>query len=206
MKVEIIDITDKSGSMSDIRFDVIGGFNTMLAEQKELPGEARLTQIQFDNLYELNFQARDLKTVDQLTPETYSPRGSTALLDAIGFTLDQQGHRIAKEGWADKVIVCIRTDGQENSSKEYKIARVKEMIEHAQKHGWVFLFSGADIDAFSVGSSLGISASGTTQYSKSDPQGTMRSYAQTSNLICDLRSEISPNVSLSKPDYLQAKI
>lgn len=206
MKVEFIEILDKSGSMSDIRSDIIGGYNTMLEEQKKVPGEARVTLVQFDNLYELNFQGFDIQKVDPLTPLTYAPRGSTALLDAIGFTLDQQGHRIKNEGWADKVIVSIRTDGAENSSREYSLVRVKEMIEHAQKHGWVFMFSGADIDAFSAASSMGISAAYTSGYSKSDPHGTTVSYASASNQMRSLRADPAYDVTVSQGKDIQVKI
>lgn len=206
MKVEIIDITDKSGSMSDIRLDVIGGYNTMLAEQQALPGEARLTQVQFDNVYELNFEGVDIKKVDPLTLDTYAPRGMTALLDAIGMTLDQQGQRIKKEAWADKVIVCIRTDGAENSSKEYTLPRVKAMIEHAQKHGWVFLFSGADIDAFGAAHSLGINPQYTSGYSKSDPMGTQVSYAVSGAAMRSLRVDSNVSVTVSPAIDIQAKI
>jgi hypothetical protein len=188
VKLELIEITDKSGSMSDIRNDVIGGYNAMLEDNKKLPGQIRVTQVQFDDVYELNFQGVDIQKVDPLTHATYCPRGMTALLDAIGYTLEQQGHRIKSEGWADKVLVSIRTDGQENSSKEYKLPRIKEMIEHAQKHGWIFLFSGADIDAFSAAKSMGIPQQNASGYSKSDPLGTIASYAVTGQTLRSLVS------------------
>ena len=189
MRVEILDITDRSGSMNDIRNDVIGGYNTMLHEQKKVPGECRVTQIQFDDHYELNFQAIDIQAVPDLTLQTYVPRGCTALLDAIGRTLNVQGERIAKEKWAEKVIVCIRTDGFENASKEYKLAEIKQMILHAQAHGWAFLFSAADQDAFAAGATMGISGATTSGYNKSDPQGTMRSYANQSCQLTNLRTD-----------------
>lgn len=189
MRVEIIDITDRSGSMGDIRDDVIGGFNAFIADQKTVPGECRFTQIQFDDKYELIHSAVDIQTVQPLTRLTYVPRGGTALHDAIGRTLNEHGQRIARQGWAEKVIVCIRTDGEENSSKEYKLPEIKRMIEHAQSHGWVFMFSGADIDAFAAGGTLGISAQYTTGYSKSMVGATMDSYCATGQAIRNLRTE-----------------
>lgn len=189
MKVEIIDITDVSGSMQDIRSDIIGGFNTLVADQKKVPGEARLTYVQFDHEYTLKYAGKDIQHVPELAEGDYVPRGSTALFDAIGRTLNEQGQRIAAEKWADKVIVCIRTDGFENSSKEYKLERIKEMIKHAQEHGWTFMFSAADQDAFAAGSSLGISSQYTTGYSKSMRGATGQSYAVMSASIGGLRSE-----------------
>lgn len=195
MRVEIIDITDRSGSMADIRNDVIGGFNTLVEEQKKLPGEARLTYVQFDDQYDVVYAAKDIQDVPPLTLETYVPRGCTALLDAIGRTLNDQGRRIAKEGWAEKVIVCIRTDGYENASKEYKLDTIKQMIKHAENHGWVFIFTGADQDGFAAASNLGIAGSlrHATSYSKSDPMGTQASYASVSVSIRNLRSDTASN-------------
>lgn len=191
MRVEIIDITDRSGSMTDICNDVIGGFNTLIKEQQALPGEARMTYVQFDHEYEILYAGKDIQQVEPLTLETYVPRGSTALLDAVGRTLNDQGRRIAKEGWAEKVIVCIRTDGAENASKEYKLDTIKSMISHAEKHGWVFIFTGADQDGFAAASNIGISAGlvYATGYSKSDPMGTQTSYACDSNVIRNLRAD-----------------
>ena len=192
MRVEIIDITDRSGSMQDIRNDIIGGFNALIEDQKKLPGEARLTYVQFDHEYHLQYAAKNIQTVEPLTLDGYIPTGTTALLDGIGRTLDEQGKRIAAEKWADKVIVCIRTDGFENASRDYKLDRVKEMIKHAQEHGWTFIFSGADIDAFAAGANLGISGQHTRGYSKSDPLGTTQSYAFASSTIADFRTGIAP--------------
>jgi hypothetical protein len=187
MNVEIIDITDVSGSMHDIRNDIIGGFNTLVADQKKVPGEARLTYVQFDNEYGLRYAGKNIQEVPELAEQDYIPRGGTALLDAIGRTLNEQGQRIAAEKWADKVIVCIRTDGQENASREYTLTRVKEMIAHAQAHDWVFIFSGADIDAFGVSSSLGINTKYTRGYDKSDPLGTQDSYYAVGASIAEVR-------------------
>jgi len=186
MKVEIIDITDCSGSMGNLRIDVIGGFNTLLADQKEVPGEARLTHIQFDHEYLVKFVGKNILDVAPLTLETYVPRGSTALLDAIGRTLNEQGKRIASEKWADKVIVCIRTDGQENASREFTRDQIKTMIEHAQAHGWTFIFSAANQDAFATGATLGISGAHTQNFAATG-QGIGMSYAATSNTLRSLR-------------------
>lgn len=186
MRVEIIDIMDRSGSMFDLRHDVIGGFNAMLSEQKTITGDVKFTQIQFDEKYELHFEGCNLKDVQPLTLETYVPRGSTALLDAIGRTLDEQGFRVAKEGWAEKIIVCIRTDGQDNSSHEYKLEQIKQMVLHAQAHGWVFIFSAANQNAFTAASRYGISPA-YTKNTVATGSGVRASYAAQSMQIADLR-------------------
>lgn len=187
MKVEIIDITDKSGSMSGLRNDVIGGFNMLLHDQKAIDGEARLTHVQFDDKYELNYQAKNILDVLPLTTDTYAPRGYTALLDAIGRTLNEQGERIAKEGWADSVIVCIRTDGQENCSREYTQSQIKTMIEHAQKHGWTFVFTAANQDAFVAASNFGIDSKYTTAFAAT-ATGVAQSYAVVGQSLRELRT------------------
>lgn len=172
---EIIAITDRSGSMQSIAKDVIGGYNRFIAEQKLVEGEAKVTFIQFDDKYELVYEAKSLKKVSELTSETYKPRASTALFDAIGMTLEAQGKRIHDEAWADCVIVTIITDGEENSSKEYTQDRIKEMITHAEKHGWLFVFLAANQDAFATGASFGISAGGTFNYAATSV-GTRSAY------------------------------
>jgi hypothetical protein len=188
MRVEIIDISDVSGSMSCLRNDVIGGFNMLLHDQKKVPGEARYTHIQFDHEYNLLYAGKPIQDVIPLTTDTYAPRGSTALLDAIGQTLEEQGKRIHDENWADKVIVCIRTDGAENCSKKYTLPQIKAMIEHAQKHDWIFIFSGANQDAFQTASAYGISAQFTSNYVPT-PSGMAQSYASTSGTIRSLRAD-----------------
>ncbi len=187
MRVEIIDITDASSSMESLRKAVIDGFNGLVKEQQSVPGEARLSHVQFSHQYLPQFVGVDINSVVPLTQETYRPGGYTALLDAIGRTLNEHGQRIATEGWADKVIVCIRTDGEENSSKEYTKERVKEMIEHAQKHGWEFIFSAANQDAFSVGASYGISGANTSNF-VATASATMDSYAYASSVLRSART------------------
>ncbi len=205
MRVEIIDITDRSGSMDKLRADVIGGFNAFLADQKSVPGEARLTHIQFDNHYDRRYAGKDIQTVVPLNIDTYRPGGGTALLDAIGRTLHEQGERIKTENWAEKVIVCIRTDGEENSSHEYQLPQIKTMIEHAQKHGWEFIFSAANQDAFSVGASYGISGVNTTKFAATSA-GLSASYASTSNVMRSMRDDQNTNIQQVAQDaYLLAQ-
>lgn len=187
MKTEILVITDRSGSMSAIRNDVIGGYNTFLEEQKAVPGEAKVTFTQFDDVYEVVYQGRPIAEAPQLTAQTFVPRGMTALHDAIGRTLNDQGARIAAEKWADLVIVCVLTDGGENSSKEYTLDRVKAMTAHAEKAGWKFVYVAANQDAFASAQHLGMSGA-ITQNFTANAAGTQAAYASTSATIRGLRT------------------
>lgn len=188
MKVEIMCITDRSGSMMSIRDDVIGGFNAFLADQQTVPGEARMTYTQFDDQYEVVYEATPLALAPPLTTAVFVPRGSTALMDAIGRTISVQGARIAAEGWADKVIVCIITDGGENASREFSQAQVKALIEARQQDGWSFIFLAANQDAFAVGASYGISGA-TTQSFAASAAGTATAYSTTSSMTRSMRTE-----------------
>jgi len=157
---EIICIFDRSGSMSGIRSDAIGGFNTFLAEQQKIPGEARLTLVLFNHEYQRTLNAAPLSEVQPLTEATYVPDGMTALLDAVGRTIDDVGKRLADTPEAERpgaVLICILTDGLENRSSDYSREKVREMIEHQQeKYGWTFVFLAANQDAFEEAGKLGI--------------------------------------------------
>lgn len=190
MNVEIIDITDRSGSMSVLRGSIIAGFNMLVKEQREIGGEARLTHVQFDDVYELHYQGKDIHHAPLLTTDTYAPRNCTALYDAIGRTLNEQGERIAREKWADKVIVSIRTDGLENASKRYTLEQIKTMISHAQEYGWVFVFSAANQDAFQSGATMGLDPTYTANYQPTFA-GVADSYAAVSASLRAMRTDPS---------------
>ena len=191
MKTEIACIIDRSGSMSTIRDDAIGGFNTFLEAQKAVPGEANLTLVLFDHEYLEAVAARPLAEVDPLTVASYVPRGTTALLDAVGRTIDSVGARLAatpEHERPDKVIVAILTDGLENASREYSLDRIKEMITHQRDiYSWEFIFLAANQDAFVVGSSMGISALNTAGFVPS-PEGTAEAYDRMSTLTTNYRT------------------
>lgn len=156
MNTEILCILDRSGSMASIKNDTIGGFNSFIKDQKEVEGAARLTLAQFDGQYEIVYQGLDIQEVPNLDSTVFVPRGSTALLDAIGKTLTEQKARIQKDAWADKVIVVILTDGEENSSREYNFDTIKTLTQSAQNEQWSFIYLGANQDAFSVAANFGI--------------------------------------------------
>lgn len=188
MNTEIIAITDRSGSMLLIRDAVIKGFNAFVDEQKGVPGQARMTHVQFSGheYYAVLYQGVPLGDVAPLDLEGYRPEGSTALNDAIGRTLEQQGKRIHDEGWAEQVIVAITTDGEENASCEYSHEQVEKMIAHARAHGWHFVFLAANQDAFAKAASYGISAATTANFVAS-AAGAVDAYATISGMTRTLR-------------------
>ena len=188
MKTEIIAITDRSGSMGRIASDANGGFDQFIKEQQAIPGEARVTQVMFDDRIEVQYTAKPLSEVP---PLNLMPRGSTALLDAIGTTLNTQGERIKREAWADLVIVVVITDGLENASREYTAARVKEMTQHAEANGWRFVFLAANQDAFATASAYGISAQFASNFT-ADSIGTRSAYSAMSVNTSMLRSAPTP--------------
>jgi uncharacterized protein YegL len=177
---ELVCVLDRSGSMENIRQDAIGGFNAFLAGQRKVAGTAAVTLVLFDNEYEVVHAAVDLSVVQDLTAKTFVPRGSTALLDAVGRTINDVGARLAKMDEQDrpeKVMVCILTDGQENVSREFTTAKIKDMIEHQRtKYSWEFAFLAANQDAFATAGSLGINSSFTANFVATGA-GTRQAYA-----------------------------
>lgn len=168
-KTHIICILDRSGSMSSIMNDSIGGFNTFLKQQKELPDEATITIALFDDKYELIYDNVDIKKAKELTSAEWYPRGMTALYDAIGKTINTEKANFAKLGdnKPNKVLVCIVTDGYENSSREFNVDDIKSLIKDCEKQDWNFIYLAANQDAFDVGSSFGVSAGNTFTYTAS---------------------------------------
>ncbi len=156
---ELVFILDKSGSMAGLEKDTIGGFNSMLQKQKALSGECRITTVLFDNRYELLHDRIDIRAVSHMTEREYQVGGSTALLDAIGLTIQKLvsvQKNTAEEYRAGKVMFVIITDGEENSSREFSADRVRKMIEAEKKYGWEFVFLGANIDAVETAAHFGI--------------------------------------------------
>lgn len=187
---EIACILDRSGSMGAIRSDAIGGFNTFLAEQRKLPGTADLTLVLFDDEYEVPIKKMDLKDVEPLNEATYVPRGSTALLDAIGRTINDVDSRIMKDKEEDrpeKVIVAILTDGMENASKEFTKDQIKGLIEKQQNEkGWDFIFLAANQDAFHEAGQIGIHIHLTSNF-RADKEGTRDAFTTMNKMISTSR-------------------
>jgi uncharacterized protein YegL len=183
-------IIDKSGSMSGLVNDTIGGFNQLLKEQKEAPGEADLTLTLFDSKVDCK-EPKKLSEVQELTNKTYVPGGSTSLLDAIGTTITKMGKRFAdmqEDERPEKVLIAIITDGEENTSTEFSNDKIREMIkEQTEKYSWEFQYFGANQDSFSVGGSLGLSTGSCANY-VSNSIGTRSAYKDMSKSLLKSRA------------------
>lgn len=177
---EIVCIIDRSGSMAAIKNDAIGGFNTFIDNQKKLPGTASVTLVLFNDMCQTLYDNIAIDKVNQLASDNYIPACTTALLDAIGTTIDSIGKRLSMTPENDrpgKVIICILTDGQENASVSYSKSRIKEMIEHQRdKYAWEFCYLGANQDSFSEAGKIGI-ARGMTANFVPDSMGTQCAYS-----------------------------
>ena len=160
-------LLDRSGSMVSLREDTIGGFDTFIAEQRTAPGRCRVTLAQFDNEYDEVYADRDIAAVPSLE---LVPRGSTALLDALGRLVVTAGERLGALPEADRpgsVVVGVMTDGYENASRDWTHARIKALIEQQSRdYGWQFLYLGADQDAIEEGSKMGFAAGKSMTYSR----------------------------------------
>ncbi|WP_409304131.1 vWA domain-containing protein [Peribacillus sp. SCS-155] len=186
---EIIFLLDRSGSMSGLERDTIGGFNSLIEKQSRLEGETRVTAVLFDDEYEVLWNGVEAKQV-RLTDKEYYVRGTTALLDAVGKTILDVGYRLSQtkeEQRPGKVIFIITTDGMENASREFTYKKVKEMIRHQQeKYNWEFMFIGANIDVAKEADSIGISVDDAITFEASQ-EGVERMYMRMEEEICERR-------------------
>lgn len=182
---EIIFLLDRSGSMAGLEGDTIGGFNGFVEKQSKLEGETIVTTVLFDDRYEVLWNGMDASEV-RLTEKEYDVRGTTALLDAVGKTILDVGHRYSRTGkdrTPGKVIFVITTDGMENASREFTYEKVKELINHQQeKYGWEFIFMGANIDVAKEADSIGISTDSAYNY-KADSMGVVEMYDMVSEVV-----------------------
>jgi hypothetical protein len=178
--------------MSSVKNDVIGGFNEFIAEQKKEPGELTITSVQFDSgdPYEVLNDFSTLDKVQLLNEQNYVPRGGTPLNDALGRLIVETGAKLAslkEEDRPEKVIVLVITDGEENSSKEYSTAKIKEMISHQEKqYQWKFIYIGANQDAFAEGGMRGM---GTSLNFMTTAGGTKAAFRASSKLSKMMRSQ-----------------
>lgn len=198
MKTEILAIIDRSGSMHSIKVDAIGGFNAFLADQQTVDGEARMTLALFDDQYDVLYAGLDLAKAEPLNEQTFVPRGGTALMDAIGRTLNEQGARIAAEGWAEKVIVTILTDGGENQSKEFTYPVIRELVKDAEAKGWSIVFLAANQDAFATASHYGFNPAHAQNFA-ANSVGTAQAYSSMSSTTRSLRSAPVGTVEQTAP-------
>lgn len=198
---EIVLIIDKSGSMEYIKEDAIGGFNAFLSQQKKIDRKANVTFVLFDDRYQLVHDGTDIREVEELTEDAYRPSGTTALLDAVGKTVDRVGERMDATPESEKpenVIVFILTDGKENASSDYGRDKVKTMIEHQEStYGWEFIYGGANQDAFAEAGSLGIKAQNAFDF-EATGEGTREAYDQSSDMVASFRMRTKPEEPADK--------
>ena len=188
---EIVFILDRSGSMSGLEDDTIGGFNAMIEKQKREQGDAYVSTILFDNYSEVVHDRVDIRDVPPMTRKEYYVRGCTALLDAVGRAIHHIGnvHKYAREeDRPERTLFIFTTDGMENASREYTYDRVRKMIEHErEKYGWEFLFLGANIDAAREAARFGISEDRAANY-HADREGTAVVYEAMNEAVCSVRA------------------
>lgn len=183
---ELVFILDKSGSMSGLEKDTIGGFNSMIADQKKEEGTAIISTVLFDNGTEVLHDRVDLQKVKKLTDRDYRPGGCTALLDALGNAInhiDNVQKKMTEDERPEKTMFIITTDGQENSSREYTYSKIKKMVKKMQeKNDWEFLFLGANMDAIGAAADIGIKADRAVRY-ECDSAGTALNYSVLSRVV-----------------------
>ena len=188
---EIVFILDRSGSMSGLEKDTIGGFNSTIDKQKQEAGEAFVSTVLFDTEMEVLHDRAPLAHIEPLTEKEYYARGCTALLDAIGGAIHHIGnvHKYARdEDRPEKTIFVITTDGYENASRKYSAERVKQMIERQkQKYGWEFIFLGANIDAVGVADRFGVDRQHAVRY-ECDSAGTALNFQVMNKMVSCARS------------------
>ena len=187
---ELVFILDRSGSMSGLERDTIGGYNAMLEKQKAEKGSAHVTTVLFDNRIELLHDRLPIGVVPPLTEKEYQLGGTTALLDAVGSTvcrLNEIESAMPEDERAEKVIFVITTDGFENASRQFSYPQVRKLLESQQKEkGWEFIFLGANMDAVAEAGKLGISADRAASFIN-DSQGIATNYASVGSAVSAIR-------------------
>ncbi len=189
---ELVFIIDKSGSMSGLESDTIGGFNSMLKKQRGESGEAFLSTVLFDTTEQVLYDRVPIDKVPEMTDKDYVPGGCTALLDAMGGAIKHihTVHRYAREeDRPEKTMFIIITDGYENSSRRYNLKKIRDMIaERKETDHWEFLFLGANIDAVKEAANFGIGADRAVEYC-SDPTGTALNYEVLTDAVSSYRAK-----------------
>ncbi|MDY4810286.1 MAG: vWA domain-containing protein [Bulleidia sp.] len=189
---EIVFLLDRSGSMSGLEKDTIGGFNAMIEKQKKEEGEALISTILFDHEMKVLHDRVKVQDVKPISEKDYQVRGCTALLDAMGGAIHHIGnvHKYARnEDVPEHTIFVITTDGMENASSYYSSSKVRTMVERQkEKYGWEFLFLGANMDAIAAAKNFGIEEDKAVEY-RSDDIGTRLNYAVMSEAICEFRTK-----------------
>lgn len=191
--IDVIFIVDNSGSMHGLEKDTLGGFNSVLQQQKQLDTDDQvfITTLLFNNRYHYLHKRTPLEKVSPLTEKEYQTGGGTALLDAMGDGISKLKQQIdlAEQTQGEHRVLCVViTDGYENSSREYTNFQIKNLVENRQnKDKWEFLFLGANIDAFSAARSIGITANSTMQYAATS-EGLKEAWEKANSILSKTRS------------------
>jgi hypothetical protein len=198
-------ILDRTGSMESIRDDTIGGFNTFLEQQKAEPGMATLTLVQFDTQdpYEVIHKFKPIKEIPALTRETFVPRASTPLLDALGRGINDLEAcigQLKEEDRPARVVLVIVTDGQENSSREFRKDQIEKMVkEKREKHAWQFVFLSADLAAIEDAKAVGMDAGAMLAYQR-NAKGTAGAWASLSSQTAHYRGARKNKIGFDPAD------
>lgn len=189
---ELVFIIDKSGSMSGLEKDTIGGFNSMLEKQRGEEGICHISTVFFSHYSEVIHNRRPIAEVEPLTEKDYIAGGSTALLDALGDAITHTirvQRELDQDDRADNVVFVIITDGEENASRRYSSREIKEMISHEkEKYGWEFIFLGANIDAVETASRYGIEAKRAHNY-VCDNRGVDLNFMAMERIVREVRTK-----------------
>lgn len=206
---EVAFVLDRSGSMHELTNETIGGFNSFVERQRAEAGECRLTTVLFDTEYDVLHDGVDLTEVAPLTQEVYYARGATALLDAVGRTINALGSRLGatpEEERPEQVIFVVTTDGLENSSREFRYEQIREMVRHQERvYNWRFLFLGANIDSFTEGENLGFNPQTTANYDPTS-EGTEALYDSVSNYVADRRARKPVAEDAAMSTYMESAV
>ena len=199
---ELVFILDESGSMESLVHDTIGGFNTMVEQQKQQEGECLVSTVLFNNQQKVLYDRIPIREIPKMSQKEYRPGGPTALLDAIGKAVHHIGniHKYANDAdRPEQTVFIITTDGQENASRHFNVDRVRYLVEHQRsKYGWEFLFLGADIDAIDVAHSYGIDTSRAARF-HNDSQGISINFSVMNQAIHTIRSGKSLDQNWKSP-------
>lgn len=197
---ELVFILDRSGSMSGLEDDTIGGFNSLIAKQRKEKGEAYISTVLFDDRQDVIYDRVPVSRIEPMTDRQYYVRGCTALLDAVGSAIKHISnvHKYAREeDRPEKTLFIITTDGMENASRRYTYESVKALIEEKkERYGWDFLFLGANIDAVQVAGRFGIDASRAVDY-ECDSEGTRVQFEELSEAVSNMRCCAAPSARMA---------
>jgi len=189
---EIVCIIDRSDSMNDIKSEAIAGFNSFIKAQKEFQGETTLSLILFNQEYQSVYERRDINEVPLLDDSTYLPKGATAILDAIGISVDRLGEKLyqaPEDKRPEKVIVAILTDGLENASGEYTYEQVADKVREQQAmYNWEFVLLAANQDAVVTGDKIGIKREDAVNF-KATSQGITTAFEDMNKIVFKKRSK-----------------